>query len=218
MKRVLLTLACLLTFAVSAFATEERVSLPQDQGTWYLTVFGETEDAKFVELQSWLATDTGLVKLKTQVRFNEYTTDQERYKRYAKDMPGLPCIRLQNEKGLVVSEFWGDNIPDASSTLYQGIRSDLKGKSKTSFGCLRRRRQRNCPTPQPKPAPPPVKPVEPPPTGPPVLEPELDPEPEGSNLWILLTILSALGGGGFGFVQGYKAEHSDKPNSTTSKL
>ena len=211
MKQVLLTLMCLLAFAVSAFATEERVlTLPQDQGAWYLTVFGEAEDAKFVELQSWLATDKGLVKLKSQVRFNEYTTDQVRYQRYVKNMPGLPCIRLQNEKGLVVSEFWGDNIPMTSGALYHGIKGDLQDK--TSWGCLKRRR---CPKPEPKPEPPPpVEPVEPP-VGPPVLEPE--PEPEESKLWILLMVLGALGGGAFGFVQEYKAEHM-KPGPKLSKL
>lgn len=211
MKRILLTLTCLLAFAVSVFAAEERVSPPQDQGTWYLTIFGEAKDAKFVELQSWLASDAGLVKLKAQVRFNKYTTDQVRYKRYEKDIPGLPCIRLQDEKGLVVSEYWGDNI-STSSALYRGIRSDLQDK--TSFGCWRRRRNpQPAPKPEPKPEPPPQ--VEPP-VGPPVLDEE--PEPEESNFWILLTMLSALGGGVFGFVQEYKSEHMDKPGPKSSKL
>jgi len=214
MKRILLTLTCLLAFAVSAFATEERmVNLPQDQGAWYLTVFGESEDAKFVELQSWLATDKGLVKLKSQVRFNKYTTDQVRYQRYAKDVPGLPCLRLQNEKGLVVSEFWGSNIPTTSATLYRGIKGDLQDK--TSWGCLRRRR---CPEPEPKPEPPAPPVVVPePPVGPPVLD-EDEPEPEESNLWMLLVVLAALGGGAYGFVEGYKAEREDQASPTSSKL
>lgn len=213
MKRILLTLTCLLAFAVSAFATEERmVNLPQDQGAWYLTVFGEAEDAKFVELQTWLATDPGLRKLKTQVRFNEYTTDRVRYQRYVKNMPGLPCIRLQNEQGLVVSEFWGDNIPSASSVLYRGIKGDLQDK--TSWGCIRRRR---CPKPKPQPEPPAPPIVEPElPVGPPVLDPE--PEPEESKLWLLLVVLAALGGGAYGFVEGYKAEREDKAVSSSSKL
>jgi len=222
MKRILLTLTCLLAFAVSAFATEERmVNLPQDQGAWYLTVFGEAEDAKFTELQTWLTTDEGLRKLKTQVRFNKYTTDQVRYQRYAKDVPGLPCIRLQNEKGLVVSEFWGDNIPSASTILYRGIKGDLQDK--TSWGCIRRRRQNKlCPFkqhPQPEPpviVDPPVEPPVEPPVGPPGLEEPEEEEPE-SKLWLLLVVLGALGGGAFGFVQEYKAEHM-KPGPTSAKL
>jgi hypothetical protein len=192
------------------------LTLPQDQGAWYLTVFGEAGDAEFQQLQEWLKTDEGLTKLKSQVRFNKYTTDQVRYQRYVETMPGLPCIRLQTEKGLVVSEFWGDNIPGTSNALYRGIKGDLKDK--TSWGCLRRRR---CPAPKPKPNPkPPVvvpdeKPVEPP-VGPPVLDEEPD-EPEESRMWILLTILGALGGGAFGFYQEYKAEHMDKA-SPPSKL
>lgn len=212
MKRILLTLTCLLAFAVSAFAAEERVSPPQDQGAWYLTVFGEAEDAKFVELQTWLSTDKGLVKLKSQVRFNKYTTNQVRYQRYVKDMPGLPCIRLQNEKGLVTSEFWGDNIPATSSLLFRGIREDMQDK--TSWGCLRRKR---CPKPKPpvEPPAPVIVPFEPP-VGPPVFEDPL--EPEESNLWLLLVVLGALGGGAWGVVDGYKAERVDKAGSSTSKL
>ena len=215
MKRILLTLTCLLAFAVSAFATEERmVNLPQDQGAWYLTVFGEADDAKFQELQTWLKTDEGLSKLKSQVRFNKYTTDQLRYQRYVKNMPGLPCIRLQNEKGLVVSEFWSDNIPESSTILYRGIREDLRDK--TSWGCLRRRR---CPTPPVEPpVEPPIEPPVEPPVGPPILEPEPEPEPEESKLWLLLVVLGALAGGGFGFVQEYKAEHMDKPGPAPTKL
>jgi hypothetical protein len=208
MKRILLTLVCLLAFSVSAFATEERVNLPQDQGAWYLTIFGDDG-----QLQTWLKTDVGLAKLKSQVRFNEYTTNQLRYQRYAKDMPGLPCIRLQNEKGLVVSEFWGDNIPTTSAALYRGIKGDLQDK--TSWGCLRRRR---CPAPkrEPEPTKPPViVPVDTP-VGPPVLDEEPE-EPKESRMWILLVALGALAGGVFGFYQGYKAEHMDKA-SPPSKL
>jgi len=188
------------------------VNLPQDQGAWYLTTFGNPADAKYVELKSWLTSNAGLTTLRTQVRFNEYTTDQVRYQRYTKDMPGLPCISLQNEKGLVVSEFWGDNIPTTSAALYKGIKGDLQDK--TSWGCLRRRR---CPKPKPpvEPPAPPVVVVPEPPVGPPVLEPE--PEPEESKLWLLLVVLGALGGGAFGFVQEYKAEHM-KPGPASVKL
>jgi len=219
MKRILLTLACLLAFAVSATATEERMlTLPQDQGAWYLTTFGESSDVKFQQLQSWLKSDEGLTKLRSQVRFNEYTTDQVRYQqRYAADMPGLPCIRLQNERGIVVSEFWGENIPTTATELYQGIKGDLQNK--TSWGCIRRHRQNKLcpfkqhPAPQPPPPPPVVEPE--PPVGPPVLEPE---EPKESQAWLLLVALAALIGGGFGFVEGYKAEHVDQPGSASSKL
>jgi len=214
MKRILLTLTCLLAFAVSTFAAEERVvKLPQDQGAWYLTVFGTAGDAKFTELQSWLATDNGLKKLKVQVRYNQYTTDQIRFKRYSKDMPGLPCIRLQSQKGLVVSEFWGGNIPSTSKALYRGIKDDLTAKSN---GILFRRR-RPCPCPSPRPNPNPIVVPEPPvaPIGPPILEPDVDPEPEESKLWLFLAALSGLIGGGIGFAQEYKSEHK---TGSSSKL
>jgi hypothetical protein len=206
---------CLLAFTVSAFAAEERVlTLPQDQGAWYLTIFGEAKDAKFQELQTWFKTNKGLIKLKSQVRFNKYTADHLRYQRYAENMPGLPCIRLQNELGIVASEFWGDNIPMSSASLLRGIKEDLQDK--TSWGCLRKRK---CPKPVKPPVEPP-KPVEPPvepPVGPPVFD-EPEPEPEESQLWLLLVVIAALGGGGFGFAQEYKAEHMDKPGPSSSKL
>jgi hypothetical protein len=114
---------------------------------------------------------------------------------------------------MVVSEFWGANIPTTSETLYRGIKADLKDK--TSWGCLRRR---GCPKPKPEPPAPPVIVVPEPPVGPPVLD---DPEPEQpqeSNLWLLLVVLGALGGGAYGFVEGYKAEREDKASPTSSKL
>ncbi len=215
MKRILLTLMCLLAFSVSAFAAEERMlSLPQDQGAYYLTIFGEPTDSEYIQLKSWIVSDKGLAKLKSQVRYNEYQPDQIRYQRYAADMPGLPCIRLQNEKGLVVSEFWDENIPSTSLALYQGIKGDLQDK--TSWGCLRRKR---CPKPNPEPKPEPKPPVvvPEPPVGPPVLD-DPDEQPKESYLWLILVALAILIGGGAGVAQGYKAEHMDKPPVGSSKL
>jgi hypothetical protein len=207
MKNILLTLTCLLAFAVSAFATEtgERVlTLPADQGAWYLTTFGDANDAEFIALTGWLESDGGLAKLKTQVRYHEYTTDQIRYQRYAKNIPALPCIRLQNEKGLVVSEFFGDNIPAKSIDLYRGIKSDIQNK--TAWGCPRR----GCPSPKPEPPPPDTKPVPEPPVGPPVFE-EDEPEPlQESNLWILLALVAAAISGGISVAREYRAKHVDK--------
>jgi hypothetical protein len=209
MKQVLLTLTCLLAFAVSTFAAEERVvKLPQDQGAWYLTVFGTAGDAKFTQVQSWLESDTSLKKLKVQVRYNQYTTDHVRYKRYATNMPGLPCIRIQDDKGRVVSEFWGSNIPSTSKALYRGIKDDLTVKSAGQI--FRRRRPCPCPSPNPGPDPGPIV-VPEPPVGPPILEPDPEPEPEESSLWLFLAALSALVGGGIGFAQEYKSEHKSSP-------
>jgi len=204
MKQILLTLTCLVAFAVSAFATEERVlTLPADQGAWYLTTFGEANDAEFIALTGWLESDGGLAKLKSQVRYNEYTTDQIRYQRYAKDVPALPCIRLQNEKGLVVSEFYGDNIPMKSSDLYRGLKSDIQNK--TAWGCPNRR----CPKPKPKPEPPPAVVTPEPPVGPPILEDEPVPAEE-SNMWMLLALAAAIVSGGISLAREYQAEHVDK--------
>lgn len=234
-KLIVLCFLCfVMSFAGVAQATnygvitaQERIlTLPQDQDTWYVSVFGETNDPKFHELKAWFMKDQGLTQLKRQVHFNEYTTDQVRYERYAGDMPGLPCVRIQNGKGVVTSEFWGTYIPMTSEALFQGILGDVNDKA--SWGCLRKRRERRrdgCPCPQPRPQPePPIgpPPIGPPPIGPPILgpDPEPDPEPEpdqSSSLWIVLLGVAAALGAGIGFAQGYKAEHLDQPAKRISK-
>lgn len=230
-KLIALFLLCIvilpvgLTEAASdgVITVQERViTLPQDQTTWYVSLFGNTNDVKFQELKVWFKTNEGLADLRKQVHYNEYTTDQERYKRYAASMPGLPCVRIQNGKGVVTSEFWSDNIPLSSEALFQGICGDLKNK--TSWGSLGRRRNNWCrPRPQPQPQPPPQPPEPGPPSpdlpiGPPVIvQPEPEPEPEEPGFPWLLTVLSALLGGGFGFVQGYKKEHFNNASPSLSK-
>ena len=224
-KLIALFLLCIVIFPAGlteaasdgVITVQERiVTLPQDQATWYLSLFGDTNDPIFQELKAWFKTNEGLANLKKQVHYNEYTTDQVRYDRYAKSMPGLPCIRVQNGEGVVTSEHWKDNIPMSSKALFQGICGDLKDK--TSWGCLRRRRNDRCnpqpqPQPEPQPEPPPDLPI-----GPPKIQPEPEPEPEAPGFPWGLTILSALIGGGVGFVQGYQTERMDKGESKQGSL
>ncbi len=202
---------------------QERIlTLPQDQTTWYLSLFGDTNDPMFQELKAWVDTNEGLASLKRQTHYNEYTTDQVRYNRYAESMPGLPCIRIQSGQGVIISEFWNSYIPMTSEALFQAICGDISDK--TSWGRLRRRRDRCKPSPEPNPEPQPQPqpqplPIGPPdlPIGPPVLvQPE--PEPKETGFPWFLTALSALLGGSFGFVQSYKKEHMDKSSPSISKL
>jgi len=199
---------------------QERVlTLPQDQMTLYLTIFGDTNDPMFQKLKAWVNTDEGLASLKRQVHYNEYTTDQVRYNRYTESMPGLPCIRVQNGKGVVTSELWNSYIPMTSEALFQAICGDIKDE--TSWGCLRRRRNDRCkPNPEPQPIPEPQPQPNPPdlPVGPPDIVTPDTPEPEAPGFPWFLTALSAMLGGGFGFVQSYRKEHMDKPSPSISKL
>lgn len=233
MRQFLLILLCLLALPCMSFAgdtmiadaehgvkydAQERViTLPQDQGKWYVSIFGEKSDPQYQKLQSWFKTNDGLKSLRSQVHFNEYSPDQLRFKRYAKDMPALPFVRVQTEKGSVASEYSAQFIPISADALYNGIRTDLTTSDTTH---LRRWRlfcpRPPCPGPGPGPGPgpcpcptPPVDPppVDPPvivdpPVGPPVLPP--DPKPASHNPTWWLCILSSLAGAGIGLAQGWK--------------
>jgi hypothetical protein len=142
-----------------------------------------------------------LVNLRKQVHYNEYSVKCNRYQRYANNMPGLPCVRVQTNKGVVASEFWADYIPMSADALYSGIRGDLSDKA--SWGCLRRRRCCPCPGPQPQPEPEPEPEPQPEPEKP--VKPVLPAKPRPRFPW-LVTILSTLLGGGIGFYQGWRDE------------
>ena len=216
MKNLLLMVACLIAFPLGHWcadtgatwqSTEERVLvLPQDGGQWYLTIYGDAANPKYQKLQSWLQTHDGLSTLRSQTHYNEYVPTDTRYQRYAASLPGAVCIRLQNSKGIVASEFWSDNIPLTAEALFVGIKGDLKDK--TSWGCLRRRR---CPSPTPTPTPTPTPaPVD----TPPVLDEEPQPEPEPSFPWLIVA-LAAVVGIGIGVGQGFKEEHIDSKRKST---
>ena len=216
MKRFLLILV-LLAIPCMAFATEERVAPPQDQGAWYVSVFGDPTDAQFEQLKGWFKTHEGLKALRDQVHYNEYASDQLRFKRYEETLPGLPCVRMQNERGKVIGEYWADNIPVTSEALYRAMRGDLQNRAE---GCLfGKRRRKSCPN-RNKPAPPAKPPTPPtpakPPVGPPVLPP--DPEPKAPGFPWLLAALSAIIGASIGVAQGYKKEHMDGAAPQVTKL
>jgi hypothetical protein len=215
MKRFLLILVLLLALPFGAMAgVQERIAPPQDQGAWYVSVFGDPTDAKFQQIKGWFKTHEGLKYLRDQVHYNEYASDQLRFKRYEKTLPGLPCVRMQNEKGKVISEYWADNIPITSEALYLGMRGDLQNKAE---GCLfGKRRRRSCPNRNP-PTPPPTPPVAPPPT-PPVGPPVLPPDPEKPGFPWILAVLSTLVGAGIGVAQGWQKEHEDSVAPSVTKL
>jgi hypothetical protein len=204
------------------YVQERVLELPNDGGNWYLTLYGDPADPEYQELKSWLRTNSVLIDFRKQVHYNEVSNKHPRYQRYAKTMPGLPCIRLQNSRGVVVSEFWDDNIPLTGEALVQGIKGDMQDK--TSWGCLRRRRNPSpCPTPDTTPTPKP-QPVPTPIDTPPKFEPDPEPDPEvkpapeptPSFPW-LLALLSAVIGGTIGVVQGYQDEHLNSPTSVAPK-
>jgi len=134
------------------YNVEERIiTLPQDQGKWHVAIFGDKEEPRFKEVQAWFETNKHLKNLRSQVNYHTYTSDSTCYKeRYGKEIPGLPCVRVQAPDGKVISEFYGEHLPMSPDALYQGIRHDLLGKGAEKRCPIRPRPE----PPKPEPAPP----------------------------------------------------------------
>ena len=213
MKQVL-CLIILLSLPVVAVAdtlygvkqsTQERVlTLPQDQDKWYVSVFGEDNSDSFLRVKAWFTSHEGLVSLRNQSHYAEYPTSSAHYQqRYKASVPALPCVRVQDAKGVVISEFYGEYIPMSAEAMYRGITADIEDGT---ANCFRRRRCQPQPKPEPKtePAPAPVPP-------PKKKEPKKETTPARSNLppaW--LVIVAALIGGACGAVQRYRETYYPK--------
>jgi hypothetical protein len=130
MNKLLLSVLCVLALFVAAIpcladntangvlAEERVVNLPNDQAKWYISVVGDTNDARYNEILGWFDSNTNLNKLKSQVHFNPVTTDTAIYKeRYAPNVSGVPTVRLQKANGDVIYEASGVDIPMTASGL-----------------------------------------------------------------------------------------------------
>lgn len=164
------------------YAEEQVVTLPQDQSTPYLTVFGDRNDPRLQTIVKWFDTNRTLQGIRQQTHFNVIYADQAMYRdRYASTVPALPCVRLQaNNEDEPVAEFSGNNIPLTADALARGLNTRA-----TNAECFRRRHV--CPTPNP--VEPPAPPVTPPgPPGPP-------PVPKPKNVtWLVIVLLGLVGG------------------------
>jgi len=168
------------------YAQEKVATLPNDQETPYLTLFGDRNDPKFREMVTWFDANETLNGIKTQTHWNVIYTDNPLYgERYAATMPALPCVRLQAvTEEQPVAEYSGVSVPMTADALARGLNSTA-----SSAKCfLPWRRNHNCPTPSPQPKPihvdPPAPPLPPTPPGP---KHEAFP-------WLLLAMLTAVGG------------------------
>lgn len=168
MKRLLLVL-CVVLMASTCFAdtvngvlSEDRVvNLPNDQGKWYISVVGNASDAQYQTIAKWFSQDAALRKLKAQVHFNLVKSSSAMYKaRYARNVKGLPTVRLQNHQGVVIYEAVGKNLPFTSLGLYGAFAGSVSEAQGTPI--LPWRRNHVCPRPNPCPSP----------------EPNFDPEPQ----------------------------------------
>jgi hypothetical protein len=214
MSRVLLSIVLLLACfapalcmadAVNGVLSEDRVvSLPNDQGKWYVSVVGNASDAKYKTILGWFDSVSSLKKLKVQVHFCPVTSDTAIYRdRYAPNTKALPMVRMQNAEGVVVYQACGSDIPMTG----QGLNGALANAVNSAQGIRpilpwRREMERRCPdpgpcpNPQPKPQPQPQPDPEPAPIddgGAPNVEPV---EPEASAGWLLVPLC------GVGFLTG----------------
>lgn len=177
----LLTVAGLVAPAVAAQDTvngvlvEERVvNLPQDQNMWYISVVGDTKDARYREVLGWFESNANLKHLKDQVHFCPVGSGTAIYKeRYAPNIQGLPTVRVQDHEGVVIYEAAGSAIPMTPDALHTAIANDAQ----MAQGCRpilpwRREMEKRCPGPGPCPNPnpspdPDPQPIPPAPPGPP---------------------------------------------------
>ena len=202
MKRliyVLLILGCATTISMATeplygVITEERViNLPNDQGKWYVSVVGDASDANYKKIIGWFDTNKKLKKLKDQVHFASVTKDTAIYtERYAKNIDGLPTIRVQTGDGEVVYEAAGDNIPMSAEGLNGAIAERvLPWRKNTDDRCG--------PKPCPSPSPSPDLPLDPEPQ--PIIDgdvPDMDAPPRRGlpNVVAMLLLISASVVGG----------------------
>lgn len=175
MNRVLFCVCLMLALLVApAFATqgavngvlvEERVvTLPQDQDQWYISVVGEAGEARYQKVLGWFDTNADLKHLKGQVHFCPVRSNSAIYKeRYAPNVKGLPTVRVQDSKGVVIYEAAGDAIPMTAEGLFGAIADDAQ----KAQGCILRPWRKICPGPGPCPTPTPDPEPQP-----------LDPEPQ----------------------------------------
>lgn len=165
------------------YAEEKVVTLPQDQETPYLTLFGDRNDPKFRAMVKWFEANETLVGVRNQTHFNVIYSDQPIYRdRYAATILALPCVRLQAvDEDQPVAEYSGEGVPMTADALAKGL-----NMLATNAECFRRHRH-SCPQPEPQPihVDPPAPPL--PPSPPPA--PKKDPFP-----WLLLGVLAAAGG------------------------
>jgi hypothetical protein len=218
MKRFLLcVLVCALAtsaFAVDGVIVKERiVNLPNDQVKWYLSVVGDPADSQYATVVNWFKSGD-LKKLRNQVHYREIAKGTAAYnERYARNIKGLPTVRLQDHEGVVIYEAAGTSLPMTSGGLYGALADGVMAAQGITFGggCPF---GRPCPkpNPQPDPAPDPVPDEDPEPEpivdgGAPVVEPTSDTGVSGL-LPIIAAVLSFLGGIVAGVAVEWKKTHA----------
>jgi hypothetical protein len=104
--------------------SERSVELPQDQDRWYTTVMYDPSDSQGREVCSWFQTNDELAKIQAGTHFSAMPSNSPMFRsRYATTVNDLPCIRIQDEKGVVVYQISGRNMPLTSEALANSIKT-----------------------------------------------------------------------------------------------
>jgi len=142
--RIVLALAGVLivALAVTCFAdTQERVAPPQDQDRMHLSVVGISGSADYQRILAWFQNDEYLSSLRRVTHFHPIAAGSAMYQeRYAPNIHGLPTIRLQDAKGVVLYESYGDGIPKTADALADTIEPKTGRR-----GLLPWNREKDCP-------------------------------------------------------------------------
>jgi hypothetical protein len=192
---------------VNGVLSEDRViTLPQDQGKWYVSIVGSAVDNNYQQVVGWFNSDAKMTKLRNTVHFNAVTTDTAIYReRYATTtgqfkITALPCVRLQRPDGVVVYQACGNDIPMTSQGLYGALANSIQVAEGRPILPWRQRMENAvfpCPKPQPQPEPnpdPEPQPIEPQPPLDPPDAPVVDTDLPAAWLIVLaLALGSALG-------------------------
>jgi len=180
------------------YAQEQVIQLPQDQGRFYLSVFGNEGEYRYEQVKSWIASDPQLSALKAQTIYNTYRVDSVMYReRYAQGISDIPCVRLQTAQGHVVFEATGTNIPMSAEGLYNSI----------AEGCRKRNHCRPSPSPAPSPVPSPAPTPSPAPAPAPIVKPSDFPK---TGVWIGIVVAGLVIGGAAGVGGSLKKEFKGK--------
>lgn len=179
----------------------ERVAPPQDQEKMYLSVVGDQADPEYHSLLLWFTTNKDLAALKKSTHFRPVTTRSAIFReRYADNVPGLPCVRLQKPSGAREYESGGDDLPKSAEALL----NEIERSTNQILPWRRRIERRSCPEGDCDPTPeidyqdvPPV-----------FEEPEPEPEPEGISVWVafLAAFTGSVIGTGIGVFRSVKQE------------
>ena len=210
-------LLCVAFFCAAANgqAVAEQVEPPQDADKLYLTVFADNRDLR--QFDAMLAGDSELRALRDRVHYRPiYVRSLIYINRFKGNVPALPCIRVQDRDGNLISERYGKTginaVPENSRSLRKWLVEDV------IQGCPLRPRnwprnqeqkQEQAPEPQPKPQDDPApQPITPSPE--PMPQQSLPPRRESEFPWPLLlgaTGIAGLVGCGAGVARGFKKAH-----------